>query len=159
VFFTSVTLVGVTTGGDSPSTSSSVNYFSSGSLTISGLSGDCNLRLRAAEKTAPSTPGTFSAWYSGKLDEDDDKLLEAYGHHWYLATATSVTYSSLPDGYYLFTASCGTPYTDSNDYFFKVGAYPTHNVGFFDQVKKKVSSPVHSTKQTPICSPLPHKWS
>lgn len=122
------TIAAIDSDGDSPKyySKTTVNYFDSGSIVITGLTGDCYVRLRASEKAMSSSPGAFSAWYSGKLDENDDKLLEAYGHHWYLTTASRLTYSNLPDGYYMFTASCTTPYTASEDYMFKIGMSPAH---------------------------------
>jgi len=127
----SATIAAIDSDGDSPKyySKTTVNYFDSGSIVITGLTGDCYVRLRASEKAMSSSPGAFSAWYSGKLDENDDKLLEAYGHHWYLTTASRLTYSNLPDGYYMFTASCTTPYTASEDYMFKIDtARPTTTI-------------------------------
>jgi len=116
-----VSTAGFTITPSPTSTLESVSYFPRDYISLDwssdGLGSSCFCRLRASAKTMSASPGTYSAWYEGKLaDSDGDTTLEEYGHHWQ-SCSSSVTYSSKPNGYYLFTVSCSASTTD---YAFKL---------------------------------------
>eukprot|EP00854_Cymbomonas_tetramitiformis_P020104 gene20104-24066_t len=69
----------------------------------------CFCRLRASKNSMSDSPGAYGS--NTVLTNMDDSTLEDYGHHWQscssdASTSTTTSYTHLPDGYYLFTASC-----------------------------------------------------